>query len=433
MRFRSYMATKQNVIRTPLILSSLLMFSTSKSFTIPQNSPANILVSSEESDVSSIAITSSSSIQKCRYAAGVVTQLKTSQINHIFALENMGKAPLIITDIKPSCGCTNTILGNGVPEQLPLTLAAGQKVMLHTTVNLAYLRPGPLDKFVYVFLKGREAPDATLEITATLQPPVTLTPSVLKFGPVSAGMERSQMLTLTVDPQLVSSMATARVVSTNPDLQVQQIDAPPHPALPATQATANEPTSAPPPSTTNTPISQTTNPDDHPYERTYRITVSPKARLGMLTGTIAWIPGGTGDTEAGNIVTVPVEGEVDGDISAAPEVVAFGTVHQGQSAHQRIVLTGKTADALAHINVSCASPVLSARLSTEDGRVLMDTSAPPTIPPTGIAPAKGKVPRKLLLDVTLSDQASAGSLITQVIVTLTNGQQLVLPVYIYVS
>jgi hypothetical protein len=102
-----------------------------------------------------------------------------------------------------------------------------------------------------------------------------------------------------------------------------------------------------------------------------------------------------------------------------PGTVAFGTVAAGQEATRQITLSGTSPGALKSLTATCASPWLSARLST--------TRHPETTTGSEMAPTT------LVLDVTLSARTPPGGLETQVIVTAADGERLVLPVLAYIT
>lgn len=70
-------------------------------------------------------------------------QEKVGKISHKFEVTNTGTAPLLLTNIQTSCGCTT-------PKWSKKPLAPGEKGFVIVTYN-AKGRPGPFTKTITVF------------------------------------------------------------------------------------------------------------------------------------------------------------------------------------------------------------------------------------------------------------------------------------------
>jgi len=81
-----------------------------------------------------------------------------SKVNHRFKVTNTGKAPLNITRLNPSCGCTSTVLGKW-------TLAPGESTEIEVTFNPAGFR-GVSKKSIQVVSDDPTTPTATLTFEA---------------------------------------------------------------------------------------------------------------------------------------------------------------------------------------------------------------------------------------------------------------------------
>ncbi len=82
-------------------------------------------------------------------------------VAHTFEVTNMTDSPVVILNIRTSCGCTT-------PEYSTRPIAAGAKVDIRITFDPRY-RPGTFAKDVYIYSSGSAEP-ATLVITGRVTP-----------------------------------------------------------------------------------------------------------------------------------------------------------------------------------------------------------------------------------------------------------------------
>lgn len=71
------------------------------------------------------------------------------EANYSFEFTNTGKSPLIISEVKTSCGCT-------VPEWTKAPIRSGEKGQIKITYDAAF--PGVFHKTVEVFYNGAGSP-----------------------------------------------------------------------------------------------------------------------------------------------------------------------------------------------------------------------------------------------------------------------------------
>ena len=155
---------------------------------------------------------------------------------------------------------------------------------------------------------------------------------------------------------------------------------------------------------------------------TYRLTLSSRAHLGEMNGLVALSPPSDGSVpiQVLQAVSVPVMGEVVGELSASPSAVVFGTVTQSQATTLHILLTATSAEALQTLSVRSLTPSISVKLSETPIRRQNGATLPLTF-------------LQRILDVTAEPDLSVGSLQTQVIVTTGHHQELILPVFVSVA
>ncbi|MDI6792427.1 MAG: DUF1573 domain-containing protein [bacterium] len=106
------------------------------------------------------------------------------QVTHVFKFKNVGNTDLNIKNTKASCGCTAALLSTKV-------IAPGDTGEVKVTFSSGNFS-GRQSKNIYVDSDDPDEGKVTLEITATVKPPVTLNPDRLVFGKVKIGEEVSK-------------------------------------------------------------------------------------------------------------------------------------------------------------------------------------------------------------------------------------------------
>lgn len=114
-----------------------------------------------------------------QYNFGVRQASDYSLITSSFTLRNAGSAPVTLTRIELSCGCTTAVLSG--TQTLPVTVGAGQAVSISVSVNPGYVAPGAVRKTVWVYIANdADHPAALLEVVGTIN--TEDTPSGLRVG-----------------------------------------------------------------------------------------------------------------------------------------------------------------------------------------------------------------------------------------------------------
>ena len=102
-----------------------------------------------------------------RYDFGTRAASDTGPISQTFALRNDGTAPVTVSRIEPSCGCTTAVLDG--TQTLPLALKPGQSVSVLVSVSPGRLAPGPAHKTIWIYTADDDnRPAALLEIDGTI-------------------------------------------------------------------------------------------------------------------------------------------------------------------------------------------------------------------------------------------------------------------------
>lgn len=337
------------------------------------------------------------------YNFGSQSALVTLPVMHIFRLHNGGAAPLTMTRLQASCGCTTAVLtgqspadGRGVAAALPVVLAPGETASVHVSIDPAHLLPGTVSKDVWVYVQGQTAPAATLEIDGTIVPAAAFSPAALDFSRTPADKSPVLALTVTLDPHAFSAPGRHHhpvLISSSPDILVSE-------ASPSKREVA-----------------------DSAVTETYQVRLTPKARLGVLNERLTLFAS-QADQSVGRSIpgaSLPVLGEVTGEISASPQTIVFGTVSAVRGGVQRVMLTASSASALRGLTLFSASPAVAARLLDADRQTGANGSSTEEALEVTVTPHRpGQAPL-------------TGTLQTQVLVTTASGQQLVLPVFVSVA
>lgn len=329
-------------------------------------------------------------------------------LKHTFILRNDGKVPVVIDHIQSSCGCTTGLLLAAGKEAIGYTLMPGKQVGIKTAVDTTKLAPGLIKKFLWVMMPGETVPSYVIRLDANIEGVLTFSPAAVEFGRVDIGETPAQALDVTLDQRLLDAVGGVRLVSSNPGVQIG-LATPKDTLLPGG--------------------------DGHTVKRTYAITLAPNVSLGVLSGTLSFVPlksaaaANKSNTKAAaetattflSALTANVTGEIFGKVAARPGTIVFGAVTQGEITTRRITLVGKTEEALKNLKVTSSSVWVTTKISVPE-RSKPDPKAPPW-----------KLPPMLLMEVTLNPKAPPGALQTQVIITTQDGESLVLPAFGYVT
>ena len=108
---------------------------------------------------------------------------RTTSVQHTFAIHNDGNAPLVIKQVKPSCGCTTASFDRD-------TILAGETARLDIAVDLRN-RFGPQNQMVLIRSNDPARPDVTVSLVGNSVTRIKKTPSILNLGRVAPEAEAS--------------------------------------------------------------------------------------------------------------------------------------------------------------------------------------------------------------------------------------------------
>ena len=309
------------------------------------------------------------------YDFGTLSLARTEPIKHVFKQHNTTDAAITIARVQAACGCTTALPDNGVPGDYK-PVEPGKDLTLNISIDPGHLYAGAIDKMVWVYLPNQNNPAFTMHMVGTMTAAASFSPAVINLGTVQAGKASTQKLTVTMDtgayganpPDPLSTNADIKIVRENSPVQTAALD--------------------------------------NQVVRTYDVTLSPKAHIGALQGTIA-MPQPNNPTHPGVGPSVFITGTVVGELSAAPMSVAFGAVNMGKTFTQDIVLTGTSTKALHGLTVKCGDKTLSGAV-------------------------KNVQAQSAVLEVKFQP-ATTGSMQSDVTVITKSGEQLDLPVWAWVN
>ncbi|OGU56920.1 MAG: hypothetical protein A2X64_02735 [Ignavibacteria bacterium GWF2_33_9] len=122
------------------------------------------------------------------YNWGIVKP-KDSPLNAEIMISNTGTDTLHITNVKPTCGCTNAPLRKDL-------LAPGEATSLMVTLTVANYS-GEIEKIINIFSNDPDNNQIQLKLKADIKRDLYVTPSsFFSFTDVQVGETRNQMLTI---------------------------------------------------------------------------------------------------------------------------------------------------------------------------------------------------------------------------------------------
>ena len=251
------------------------------------------------------------------YNYGDARQQKT--ITHQFRFKNAGNAPLIISEIDPSCACTATLLSE---EVIP---PAGQGVV-EMKFPTEFWR-GKRTVSVNVRSNDPDKPAVTLTLTGNVAGWIPVVPNYIDFGDVAGGNEKIQRRIHVLDPG--HGKLTIKDVKT---------------------------------STTNL---VTTVHDAGKQTTEILVTLHPGLPPGIFKDKVIIL---TNDRKSPEVV-VWVKAYVHGEILMSPKQFFFGFLAKGKTASEEIIITNRGQNLLEIVKVESSSEMIHTEVvAIEKGR-----------------------------------------------------------------
>jgi len=132
------------------------------------------------------------------------------KITHRFEIRNDGDAPLAITEVKPSCGCTVV--------EFDARIAAGEIGVIKAVVDTSRFR-GPIAKSISVYTNDGENPRIVLVVKADIRTHLEASPTYSRFLTVVGEPVKPQVVTIWASD--IDDLEIRKVESPIPFLEVE--------------------------------------------------------------------------------------------------------------------------------------------------------------------------------------------------------------------
>ncbi len=147
--------------------------------------------------------------------------IEGNQLEHTFKIFNKGTEDLILTRVRPTCGCT-------AREYTKEPIPPNGEGFIKTTVRTNRM-VGKRTKTVNVYTNSKEKPEITLYLKFNAIQVVTREPQNIHFSQVIEGEERIKKITLSVNEDLATGMEIKQireVMQPNilSDPQIEEVD-----------------------------------------------------------------------------------------------------------------------------------------------------------------------------------------------------------------
>lgn len=208
---------------------------------------------------------------------------KGQTVEHIFRFANQGSSDLKINNVEPSCWCIVAILSDKI-------ITPGETGEIKTTFNSESFR-GKIRKSITVKSDDPNNLSYTLTISGEIEELITTDPKRINFGSVYKGVEINKTIAVTSD----TDFKIKKMIPSSPLL--------------------------------DTTITEVNN-------NMYVINVSTKvsSEIGRFSGVINLET----DNSLQPKVTIPIFGEIIGDITIYPKKIYYGNVKKGEGIVQKI-------------------------------------------------------------------------------------------------
>jgi hypothetical protein len=128
------------------------------------------------------------SVDSANFDCGIIREGAQKSIKHEFKITNTGDEKLLISRVRPGCGCTAVSHDSVI---LP-----GKVGLVTAEVNLANFKPGTLRKYVTVYSNAKKTPEMSLSLGCIIRSDLSIEPSYIRITADKNGMV-SQTLTVT--------------------------------------------------------------------------------------------------------------------------------------------------------------------------------------------------------------------------------------------
>ncbi|GJQ59948.1 MAG: hypothetical protein SCALA701_27490 [Candidatus Scalindua sp.] len=208
---------------------------------------------------------------------------KGQKVEHVFEFENRGKTDLEISKVKSSCGCTATIVTNKI-------VPPGERGEIKTTFHSNAFH-GRITKSITVISNASNKPIYQLTISGEVIEVINAYPKRINFASVYIGSEMDRTISVTSDSPFRINKLTVSI-----------------PFLTASIKAVNE------------------------SEYTINVSSTGKHEIGRFNGAIFLKT----DNNIQPRVTIPIFGDIIGDITTHPKKLYYGNIKKGNERTQKL-------------------------------------------------------------------------------------------------
>lgn len=220
------------------------------------------------------------------------------QVTHDFRFTNQGNRDLRVQSVKTSCGCTAAVIAAD-------TIPPGTEGTIQATFDTQRFA-GQKAKDIRVHTNDPLRPVTTLTLRGEITVEVQVQPAQLYLGRLQRGSPVTRTVTVLYDEN--KSLEITHITNANPAISVRAEDA---------QVEGKK-------------------------GKALRVSVSKTVPRGPLNDTITV----TTTSQKKPTISIPVVGNVEGDISVSPSQVSFGVVRQGVGETRTVRIKNRSAQPL---------------------------------------------------------------------------------------
>lgn len=244
---------------------------------------------------------------------------QNQSLKHSFVFKNTGTGTLVIDKVKSSCGCTAALAsGKEIPP--------GQTGTIDVTFNTG-LRQGKNEKTITVTSNDPRSQNITLKISADIEVVLAVQPQQLMLGQIKKEETVVRFAGLSGNDKDSTKIISAE--SSHKSIQV-----------------AVNPTGF-----------------DNDPNKTLKVTLLPGMKPGRFQERIII----TTDHPSTKTLTLPVIGEVIGNIIVSPQTLSFGILQKGQNVERVINLKATGKNSFKVVKADTGNPSITASIEKVSG------------------------------------------------------------------
>jgi len=220
---------------------------------------------------------------------------KGEMLEHDFVVKNTGNADLLITDVKPACGCTL--------QKFDKVIKPGAEGKVHLSVDTRNFQ-GPISKTALIMTNDPTTPQVTVFMMANVKPFVeTLPYGFFSLRGISGEEVTSELTLISEDPKFKPTNVTVTGTITGPGSAAQDMS----PFVKASVAQVAE---------------KERVAGKGPNQWKLKLTVAKEAAMGILNGQVRLETGIAKQPET----TINISGSIADAVGVVPTQLTFGEV-----------------------------------------------------------------------------------------------------------